>query len=131
METNTAHPGYPTLTPCIIVAGAEALIDFLKKVFNAKEAHRQMRSDNTVMHVELQLGNSMMMISEATADYPALKGMFYVFFADGDSAYLQALASGAISIQSPKNQEYGHRTSGVKDQCGNQWWIASAINTIS
>lgn len=131
METTTTHPGYPSLTPYLIVEGAEKLIEFLQQAFDAKVVYRQMHADNKVRHVELHLGNSMVMISDATADYPALKSMFYVYLDHVDQSYQRAIAAGATSLQTPKDQEYGHRTSGVIDQHGNQWWIASEIKKDS
>jgi PhnB protein len=53
--------------------------------------------------------------------------MLYIYIPDVDAAFARALAAGATVIRPVADQEYGHRSGGVLDTNGNQWWIASPI----
>lgn len=118
---------YPTVTPYLIVNNAKQLIEFLQKTFDFREVARHLQPDGAIMHAELTLGNSMIMVSEASELYLPNPTMIHLFLNDCDAFYQRALAAGAVSITEPKDQEYGHRSAGVRDQSGNQWWIASDI----
>ena len=129
MET-PAHQGktvYPAVAPYLIVNNADKLIEFLKKAFDFKEGVRHLQPDGTIMHAELSLNDSMVMISEASEQFPPNPTMIHLFLNECDSFYDRALQAGATSITEPKDQEYGHRSAGVKDASGNQWWIATDL----
>jgi len=57
--------GYSSLSPYFVVKGAQQLIDFLIKLFNAKELRRFNNQDGSIMHVEIQIDDSVIMIGEA------------------------------------------------------------------
>src|SRR5437870_10365281 len=63
--------GYHSVNPYIVVDGAEGLIQFLVDVFGAKEIERELRSDGRIEHGEVRIGDSIVMVSEATERYPA------------------------------------------------------------
>jgi PhnB protein len=56
--------------------------------------------------------------------------MLHVYVADADATYRRALAAGGISVQEPTDQFYGDRSGGVRDPCGNLWWIATHIEDV-
>lgn len=122
---------YHSLTPIVTVQGAVKLIDFLKQVFNAKEEEIYKDPDGRVIHAELTIGDSILMLSDATPEFPALVSMINVYVEDVDAAYKRGLEAGAASLRKPSNQFYGDRTAGVKDAFGNQWWIATHIEDVS
>ncbi len=107
------------------------MIDFLKQVFNAKEEEIYKDPDGRVIHAELTIGDSILMLSDATPEFPALVSMINVYVEDVDAAYKRGLEAGAASLRKPSNQFYGDRTAGVKDAFGNQWWIATHIEDVS
>jgi PhnB protein len=124
--------GYHSLTPVLTVEGASDLITFLKEVFDAKEEEVYKGPDGRVVHAELTIGDSILMLSDARPpEFPAFGNMINVYTEDVDAAYKRALAAGAISLREPSNQFYGDRTAGVKDKHGNQWWIATHIEDVS
>jgi PhnB protein len=123
--------GYHSLTPIVTVEGATKLIDFLKQVFEATEEEVYRGPNGQVIHAELMIGDSIIMISDANPQFPALPAMVNVYTEDVDAAYKRALALGAASLREPSNQFYGDRTAGVKDAHGNQWWIATHIEDVS
>ncbi len=123
--------GYHSLTPIVTVEGAPNLIDFLKQVFSAEEDEIYKGPDGRVIHAELIIGDSIIMISDATSEFPALPAMINVYTEDVDAAYKRALKAGATSLREPTNQFYGDRSAGVKDAHGNQWWIATHVEDVS
>lgn len=130
MEKESSHSAkhaYPTISPYLVVNGAANLIDFLKKAFDAQEVFRELRPDGHVMHAEMRIGDSIIMISDASSEHYAMPTMLYLYLDEVDRFYQRAIDAGATSIMEPKDQEYGHRSGGVKDLWDNQWWIASAI----
>jgi len=123
--------GYHSLTPVVVVEGATKLIEFLKQVFNAEEDEVYKGPDGGVIHAELRIGDSVLMISDSNPQFPALPAMVNVYTEDVDAAYKRALKAGATSLREPANQFYGDRTAGVKDGHGNQWWIATHVEDVS
>src|SRR5690242_19868477 len=123
--------GYHSLIPIVSVEGALNLIDFLKQVFNADEEEVYKGPDGRVIHAELRIGDSVIMLNDATPQFPALPTMINVYTEDVDAVYKRALKAGATSLREPSNQFYGDRTGGIKDAYGNQWWIATHFEDVS
>jgi uncharacterized glyoxalase superfamily protein PhnB len=123
--------GYHSLTPIVTVEGATRLIEFLKQVFNAQEEEVYKGPDGRVVHAELTIGDSILMLNDASPEFPALPSMINVYTEDVDAAYKRALHAGATSLREPSNQFYGDRSAGVKDVHGNQWWIATHVEDVS
>jgi uncharacterized glyoxalase superfamily protein PhnB len=113
------------------VEGVAKLMDFLQQAFGAQEMERMETPDGTVMHGEVKIGDSMIMMGEASAQHKPMPAMLYLYVADTDATYRQALQSGATSVMEPANQFYGDRNAGVQDPCGNQWWIGTHVEDIA
>lgn len=118
---------YRTVTPYLVVADAEAELTFLKSAFGATEKLCQRNADNTVMHAEMNIGDSLVMIGQASGQWKARAAALYLWLPDVDAAYAQALAAGATSESVPEDKPYGHRNAGVVDANGVTWWIGSPI----
>jgi PhnB protein len=118
---------YRTVTPYLVVADAEAEMRFLRAAFDATEASCQKRPDGTVMHAEMQVGNTLIMLGQASADLKAMPAALYLWVPDVDATYTRALKEGAASQSAPEDKPYGHRNAGVIDQNGITWWIGSPI----
>jgi len=131
MAVKAIPDGYHSLTPYLTVEGAAQLIDFLKQAFGAVERHRSTRPDGTVWHAELSVGNSPLMIAEATDMWKPMPTAIYFYLDDVDAAYKRALAAGATSIMPPSDQFYGDRMGGVLDPSKNMWWLATHIEDVS
>jgi uncharacterized glyoxalase superfamily protein PhnB len=117
--------GRGCVSPYLIVEGAARVIDLLRQAFGATELHRTARPDGAIMHAEVQIGDSVIMLAEANPQFPAMPAMVHVYVPDVDAAYERALRAGATSQRAPENQFYGDRSAGVKDAGGNLWWIAT------
>jgi PhnB protein len=122
---------YHTVTPYLVVEGAALVLDFAGKVFGAKEVERMTKPDGTVAHAEVLIGDSVVMISDATERSRAMPGMLYVYVPDVDATYQLALHAGATPVMEPTTQFYGDRHGGVRDAAGNQWWIATHVEDVS
>lgn len=118
--------GYTTASPYLIVAGAREVIDFLKKAFDAEELRRFEMDDGSIMHAEVRLDDTVIMIGDAGGDWKATPCHLHVYVEDVDAAYARALEAGGQSVQEPARREGdADRRGGVKDPAGNTWWIAT------
>jgi uncharacterized glyoxalase superfamily protein PhnB len=119
---------YRTLTPYLVVPDADAEMRFLKAAFAATEVSCHRNPDQTVMHAELSVGNSLVMLGQARGDdHRVLSAALYVWVPDVDATYARALKAGAASQSAPEDKPYGHRNAGVVDQNGITWWIGAPI----
>ncbi len=115
---------HQAVMPYLIVDNAAGFIDFTKDVFDGKELNRHMRNETIIMHAEVMIGDSTLMLADSTNEFvPRTAGMF-IYVDDADATYDKALAKGATSIMPPADQPYG-RSCGVNDAFGNTWWITS------
>ncbi len=131
MAVKPIPDGYHSVTPYLIVNGAAGLIDFLKEVFGAEVKERMESPDGAIMHAEVVIGDSVVMMGEANENLPPMPTLLYVYVPDCDAVYQRALRAGATSVREPRNEFYGDRSGGVKDICGNQWWIGTHVEDVS
>ena len=125
MTVRAIPEGYHTVTPYLVVEGVPKLIEFLTRAFDAKEVFRMAMPDGTIRHAEMQIGDSRVMMGEAQGPQRPIPAMLHLYVADADAVYERALRAGATSIAPPTDQFYGDRSGGVRDMCGNQWWVAT------
>ena len=125
--------GYHTVTPMIVVEGADKVIRFLEKVFDAKELGRVSRPDGKIGHAEVKVGDSKVMISEAggSKDCVATPANLYVYVKDVDAAYKRALKAGASKMMEPADMFWGDRWGAVRDAAGNSWSIATHVEDVT
>jgi PhnB protein len=116
--SNFQPEGWHTVTPRIIVHGAEKLVEFVKNVFGATGQY------HSHAPAELRLGDSIIMISDAGVR-DSMTACLYVYVASADITWQRAIEAGAQSIESPLNTPYGDRRGMVKDPWGNTWQIAT------
>jgi PhnB protein len=122
--------GHHVVTPYLIVEGAERVLDFMKRVFDAKETLRVDGPDGTIGHAELRIGDSMVMLGNAGGPWKPIPASLHIYVADVDATYHKALAAGATSVREPADQPYGDRSAGVRDATGNTWWLARHIADV-
>jgi PhnB protein len=130
-KANPIPKGFHTVTPVLTVHGAAKLIDFLRQAFDAEETYRLPGPDGTIIHAEVKIGDSMVMIGEASDQWQPMPATVALYVEDTDRWYQRALKAGATSVREPSNQFYGDRSAGVKDFFGNQWWIHTHIEDVS
>lgn len=126
MDKNDSAPeGYRSITPYFTVADADRLIEFLRAAFDARLIKQSRYHDGRVQHARLKIGDSIIMLNESSADYPANTSQMHLYVDDTDATYEQALRMGAVPLMEPNDRPHGDRMAGVKDPCGNVWWIAT------
>ena len=124
--------GFHTVTPYLIVDGADKAIAFMKKAFGAEHTHEPTkRPDGKVMHATLKIGDSMVMISDSSEHAKAMPTMLYLYVPNVDASYQKALKAGASSVMEPADQFYGDRTGGVKDASCNSWFFGTHIEDVA
>ncbi|HZY94181.1 MAG TPA: VOC family protein [Candidatus Bathyarchaeia archaeon] len=123
--------GYHSVTPSLIVEGVPRLLEFVKQAFNAEEKERFTTPDGRIAHAEVKIGDSIIMMGEASEQYKAMPSWLYLYLDDVDATYKRALQAGATSVNEPKNQFYGDRSAAVKDSSGNIWGIATHVEDVS
>jgi PhnB protein len=129
MSSGTVDKTYHTVTPYLVVTDVARLIDFLVAAFDAKERIRLPRPDGSVMHAEVTIGDSIVMMGEPTGEIGPMPASIYLRVKDADAAYRSAIAAGGTSVAEPKDQPHaGERYGGVKDPCGNIWWPAMPMD---
>ncbi|HEY7531607.1 MAG TPA: VOC family protein [Nitrospiraceae bacterium] len=131
MTTKPIPAGFHTVTPYLVTADASRVIEFLKEAFDAKELHRLPAPDGRVLHAEIQIGDSIIMMGEASGDWKAMPASFAIYVDNADATYERAITAGAISLREPANQFYGDRSGGVRDLAGNHWWIATHLEDVA
>lgn len=129
-KPNPIPEGYTTITPYLCVVDAAGLIEFLKRAFAAEVIVRMDGPDGSVMHAEVKIGDSMVMMGQVPADR-ATRAMLHLYVADADTTYAKALAAGATSVRELADQFYGDRSGAVRDAFGNDWWIATHVEDVS
>ena len=131
MPTKYIPEGYHSITPSISVDGAQKLINFLKDVFGTKERMRMEGPGGKIMHAELNIGDSVIMVADTMPGCPARSNSLYVYVEDVDAAYKRALQAGGTSDREPQDMFYGDRFGAVTDPFGNFWGIATHVEDVS
>ncbi len=129
--------GYHTVTPYLVVKGAAHAIDFYKKAFGATEHFRMPGPNGTVLHAELQLGDSRIMLADEcpemgfTAPENRTPMSLMVYVPDVDKAAAQAVAAGMKTERAVADQFYGDRSGNFVDPFGHRWTIATHVEDVS
>jgi PhnB protein len=126
MAAKPIPAGYHTITPYLTVREAAKVVDFLKQAFGAELSHDPIkRPDGKIMHAQVKIGDSRVMLAEESEMAKASASTLYVYFANVDDMYRQAVKAGGKTIMEPTDMFYGDRCGGVKDPSGNSWMIAT------
>jgi PhnB protein len=139
MSVRPVPEGYTSITPYLIIDGAEQAIDYYTRVFGAKELMRFGGPDGAIGHAELQIGDSRIMLADEqpqmgyrspkAANGTPVSLMLYV--ADVDRVFARAVAEGGRAHQDVKNQFYGDRSGTLIDPFGHVWTIATHVEDVS
>jgi uncharacterized glyoxalase superfamily protein PhnB len=118
---------YTSVSPYLIVDDAAGTIDFLKDVFDAVELRRFPDESGKVMHAEVRIDDTVVMLADGTDGWPPLPAHVRVYVPDADETYRRALAAGATTVQEPVQKGDEDKRGGVRDQGGTVWWIATRV----
>jgi len=127
MDQSYKPQGYSSVSAYIVANGAQRVIGFLSKTFDARQSRRFDNPDGSIMHAEVQIDDTVVMIADGGGDYPAFPVWLHVYVPDVDASYRRALDAGGLSVQEPEQKDDADRRAGVKDPAGNTWWIATQV----
>lgn len=119
--------GYASVSVYLVADDARRVIDFLTAAFGGEPMRRHDRPDGTVMHAEVRIDDTVVMITDAKPEWPAFPVWLHVYVPDVDATYRRALAAGGTPVEEPKQSGDPDRRGGVKDPAGNTWWIATQV----
>lgn len=127
MTSEFKPSGYNSVSPYLVVSDANATIDFLQKAFDAVELRRFAGPDGRVMHAEVRIDDTVVMLADGSQGWPAIAAHVHVYVADVDESYRRAIAAGGVSVQEPVKKDDADRRSGVREGGGSTWWIATKV----
>lgn len=125
--------GYHTVTPYLLLEGAEKAIDFYKKAFGAQETFILPGPDGKIERAEFTIGDSAIMISDAPPNMPktGAGSLFVLYFEDADAVWKRAINAGAKESRPLQDKFYGVRMGTLTDPFGIDWSIATHIEDVS
>jgi PhnB protein len=131
--------GYHSVTPYLFVRSAASAIDFYKNVFGATEVVRMAGSNGKIMHAELRIGDSIVMLADENPPTgvmsPQTIGGFsvglHLYVENVDAVILKAVDNGSKLLRPIKNQFYGDRSGSVLDPFGHMWSVATHVEDVS
>ena len=138
MAVKPIPEGYHTATPYLAVDDAAEAIEYYKKAFGAKERGRMEAPDGTIGHAELEIGDSLVMLSDpfpqATTRTPKELGgtsaSVFMYVEDVDAVVKQAVEAGATVTMEVEDQFWGDRFGTVQDPFGHLWSIATHVEDV-
>ena len=131
--------GYHSVQPYVMLKSCAAAIPFYIQAFGAKEKLRMSDPERGIVHAEIEIGDSVIMMADEAPKMDAYSVEHFggspisllIYTEDCDAMYARALAAGATSLREPADQSYGDRVAGVKDPFGYKWWIATSIKEVA
>lgn len=133
MAVKAIPEGYHTVTASLTVRDGAKAIEFYKKAFGAQERMRVAGPDGGLMHAELRIGDSIVMLGDempdmgckAPASVGATSSSLYVYVPDVDAAFTRAVEAGAKALMPPADMFWGDRFGTVEDPSGHRWGLAT------
>lgn len=137
-QPQTPPPGFHSVTPSLTIRGAAEAIAFYQRAFGATEVMRLAAPDGKVMHAEIRIGDSIIMLSDEYPDWGCLSpqaiggspSMLMLYVADCDALFAQAVAAGATAVRPVTDQFWGDRSGMVADPFGYRWNLATQIEVV-
>jgi PhnB protein len=138
MATKPVPEGYHTVTPYLHVDDAEQAIDFYKKAFGAKERMRMEAPDGRVAHAEIEIGDSLVMLSDpfpqssvrTPKELGGTTAGVFLYLEDVDAVVKRAVGAGATVTMEVADQFWGDRFGSVTDPFGHSWSIATHVEDV-
>jgi len=127
-RVNPIPRGFRMVTPYLVAEDGLALLEFAKEGLGAEELMRAVMP--TGVHGEVRIGDTTLMMGGGIPGkkFPGTlqPNALHVYVEDADAVTRKAVAAGATLVDELRDQEYGERSSTVKDPAGNYWYIATA-----
>jgi uncharacterized glyoxalase superfamily protein PhnB len=120
--------GYNSVSPYLIVDGAGELISFLTSVFDAVELRRFPDDSGRLMHAEVRIDDTVVMVADSTEGWPPASAQVHVYVPDVDETYRRAVDAGADVVQEPVQKGDEDKRGGILGPGGVTWWIATRVD---
>lgn len=117
--------GYHSVQPYLIVTGAADLAAFARAAFDAEILEQHLTPAGTVRHGAMRIGDSIVEFAEGSPEWPVAPSALHLYVPDCDAVFARAIAAGGTVVYEVTDHDYGERSGGVKDPCGNSWFIAT------
>ncbi len=127
MKSSYKPEGYNSVSPYLVVNGADTTIKFLVKVFGAVELRQIPDDEGKLTHAEVRIDDTVVMMADGGDSWLPMPAHVYIYISDVDATYQGAIAAGAMSVQEPIKKEDEDKRGGVKDASGTTWWIATKV----
>lgn len=139
MPPNPIPADYPRISPYLCMVDAKRALDWYVAALDAREAMRLPGADGSVIHAEIRIGDSVVMLGEQAPDYHAFGPAHFggtpvsllLYVADVDAAFAKAIAAGATAERPPADQPHGDRLGTLLDPFGHRWHLASRVEEVS
>jgi uncharacterized glyoxalase superfamily protein PhnB len=139
MPAKSTPTGYHSVTPSIVVRDAARAIEFYQRAFGAEEVSRMAGPGGTIMHAEIRIGDSIVMLGEENEQWGSRSplstngnpGSLHIYVEDADAAFERALQAGATVRYPLEDAFWGDRYGKVTDPFGHEWGLATRIKEMS
>ena len=120
---------YHAVTPSLTQEDAGKTIAFCKQAFGAKERMRLAGPNGKIMHAEIQIGDSILMLTDAV-HHPAQPAGLFLYVLDVDKTFAKAMKAGAKQIMPPQDMFWGDRYAKLTDPFGHEWSLATHVEDV-
>ena len=139
MSNKAVPEGYHSVTPALVVRDAAAAIEFYKKAFGAEEIDRMAGPDGSIMHAEIRIGDSRIMLGEENEQWGARSplltngnpGSLHIYVENADAAFDRAIKAGAKVRYPLEDAFWGDRYGKVTDPFGHEWGLATRVKEMT
>jgi PhnB protein len=122
--------GYHTVTPALCLKGAAEAIEFYQRAFGAEEQARLLGPNGAVVHAEVKIGSSIVIVADAIMS-PPTQASCHIYVEDADAWWRRATAAGAQVVMPLQDMFWGDRYGVLLDRWGNRWAIATRRENVS
>lgn len=129
MKNSYKPENYNSLSPYFVVDNCRKLAELLKGIFEARELRKYENDDGSIMHMELQIDDSVIMLADSSKDYPANQLLIHVYVPDVNKTFKKAISLGCAAVEEPVNKAGDPDIRGTfKDFQGNMWAIGTQLS---
>jgi uncharacterized glyoxalase superfamily protein PhnB len=119
--------GYSSVSPYLLVDGADDTIAFIKQVFQGKELRRFADATGHLRHAEVKIDDTVLMVADCSDEHPAIASQIHVYVRDVEETFRRAVEAGAVPVKEPVKTDKSDVCGGVRQPNGITWWIATRM----
>lgn len=118
--------GYNSASPYLMIDDPKRFIDMLREIFDAQEMRKYLHKDGSLMHAEIQIDDSVIMLAQANEKYPSYTVWMHIYVQDADATFEKAIQYGCEIVERPTQKDGDPDRRGTfKDFAGNFWAIGT------